>query len=78
MIAGRTALGAGRLVGGGAGRPGDGTVEVAETWLPGLADRIVVAQSHTSLLFSATVALEIVTFLAHGRFSAAAERCAPD
>jgi len=73
VIAGRTAIGVGRLLAGHGGT-GDGTVELDETWLPGLSDRIVMAQSHTSLLFSAAVAIEITTFLAHGRFSAAAER----
>ena len=68
MIAGSRPFGLGRI----AGRPGpasDGTVAVGETDAEGLADRLVLPASHTGLLFSARVALEVGHFLETGRFS---------
>ncbi|HEY0178444.1 MAG TPA: alpha/beta fold hydrolase [Dokdonella sp.] len=49
--------------------PHDGTVAVAETRLPGIADHRVVASSHTGLLLSSTVADLTVDFLRDGRFA---------
>ncbi|HEY5972444.1 MAG TPA: alpha/beta fold hydrolase [Pseudoxanthomonas sp.] len=46
----------------------DGTVAVAETRLPGLADHCVVASSHSGLVFSAAAARQAVHFLREGRF----------
>jgi hypothetical protein len=47
----------------------DGTVAVAETRLPGLADHCVVESSHTSLLFSPEVARRVACFLREGQFA---------
>jgi pimeloyl-ACP methyl ester carboxylesterase len=46
----------------------DGTVAVAETRLDGLADHVVVAASHSGLLFSETAARQTIGFLRCGRF----------
>ena len=46
----------------------DGTVAVAETRLPGLADHCVVAASHSGLVFSAEAARQALAFLEDGRF----------
>ena len=67
VVAGRQAVGAGRLL----GRlepPHDGTVRVAETKLPGIADHLVLNVSHSGLLFSRAAAAAADTFLREGRF----------
>ena len=69
VIAGRVALGLGAVLGQLEGEH-DGTVAVAETRLPGLADHCVVESSHTSLLFSPEVARRVACFLREGRFAA--------
>jgi pimeloyl-ACP methyl ester carboxylesterase len=46
----------------------DGTVAVAETRLEGIADHIVVAASHSGLLFSEEAASQATAFLREGRF----------
>ncbi|HSM10829.1 MAG TPA: alpha/beta hydrolase, partial [Lysobacter sp.] len=46
----------------------DGTVAVAETRLSGLADHVVVAASHSGLLFSAAASRQAIAFLRTGRF----------
>lgn len=71
MVAGNVARGAGRLLARFDG-PSDGTVAVAETRLPGLADHCIVAASHTGLVFSRAAADQAVAFLHHGRFAPAA------
>lgn len=68
MIAGVAPLGLGQLTGGVRGAS-DGTVAVAETRAPGLADHCEVPASHFSLLFSPRVASEVEHFLANGRFT---------
>lgn len=67
VIAGDRPLGLGRYFGHLHG-PSDGTVAVAETRLDGLADHVVVAASHTGLLFSAQAARQAAGFLHTGRF----------
>lgn len=67
-IAGRLPLGFGFAVGG-LSSPHDGTVSVAETQLPGLADHCVVAATHTGLLFSEEAAGQVIAFLQHGHFA---------
>ncbi|HVR81245.1 MAG TPA: alpha/beta hydrolase [Luteimonas sp.] len=67
MIAGRVPHGLGALFAGFDGEH-DGTVAVAETQLPGLADHVVVNASHSGLLFSAEAAQYVVAFLRHGHF----------
>ncbi|PPU93619.1 esterase/lipase family protein [Xanthomonas albilineans] len=51
-------------------RLSDGTVALAETWVPGLSDHCQVRASHSGLLFSAQAARQVVAFLRDGRFSA--------
>ena len=67
VIAGSVPHGLGALFAGFAGEH-DGTVAVAETRLPGVQDHVVVAASHSGLLFSAEVADRTLAFLATGRF----------
>jgi pimeloyl-ACP methyl ester carboxylesterase len=67
MIAGRVPIGLGAMLTHMEGEH-DGTVAVAETRLPGLADHCVVETSHTGLLLSADAAQQVVHFLRHGRF----------
>ncbi len=72
MIAGRMPIGLGAMLGQVEGE-NDGTVAVAETWLPGLTDHCVVEASHTGLVLSSEVVRQIEQFLRHGRFEAAAQ-----
>lgn len=67
-IAGRLPIGFGFLAGT-LTTPHDGTVEVAETELPGLTDHCIVPATHTSLLFSEEAANQTITFLQSGRFT---------
>ena len=67
VVAGRVPLGLGQFFGGIRG-DSDGTVAVAETRLAGLADHVVVAASHSGLLFSAAAAHQAIAFLRNGRF----------
>ena len=69
MVAGTIARGMGRLFVHFDGES-DGTVAVAETRLPGLADHCTVAASHTGLVFSAEAARQAAHFLRAGRFEA--------
>ncbi len=71
VIAGKVPFGLGLVVGSLAS-PHDGTVAVAETQLPGIADHCTVAATHTGLLFSAEVADLTLAFLRDGRFGKAA------
>jgi hypothetical protein len=68
MIAGRTPLGLGAMLGNFVG-DNDGTVAVDETRLPGLADHCVVETNHTGLLFSPEVAQLTAGFLHCGHFA---------
>ncbi len=69
MVAGNRARGVGgwfaRMDG-----ESDGTVSVAETRLPGLADHCIVAASHSGLVLSAAAARQTARFLHDGRFAA--------
>jgi len=67
MIAGTRAIGLGSLVGG-AGKPGDGTVAVAETRTPGLKDHLLLPVNHTGMLYSSEVARQVACFLQTGSF----------
>lgn len=69
IIAGRLPLGLG-FVFGGLQLPHDGTVAVAETRLPGIADHRVIAAAHSGLLYSHLAARHVVAFLRTGRFAA--------
>ena len=67
VIAGEVSFGLSLLLGR-LPRPNDGTVAVAETRLPGIADHTIVRASHTALLFSERAAAQTVHFLREGRF----------
>lgn len=71
MIAGRVPHGLGALLARFEGEH-DGTVSVAETRAPGLADHLVVDASHTGLLLSREAAAQVAAFLRTGRFARAA------
>lgn len=68
VVAGRLPLGLGFVLGPLAGDH-DGTVAVAETQLPGIADHRTVPTSHSGLLLSREVADQTITFLRSGRFT---------
>lgn len=70
MIAGSAPYGLGRFFGRFEGEH-DGTVAVAETRAPGLADHVVVRTSHVGLLLSREVAAQAVRFLRSGHFNGA-------
>lgn len=67
MVAGNAGVGLGTMMGGTEGE-NDGTVMLAETRLPGLADHCVVPASHTGMLLSRDAASQVVAFLRDGRF----------
>ena len=71
-IAGRVPFGTSWLVGG-IFEANDGTVAVAETRVPGLADHIVLPVTHFALPWAKSVSDQAQHFLEHGRF-----RRAPD
>lgn len=66
-LAGTQNAGIGRFIGTNL-VPADGTVAVAETFLQGMTDHICLPVSHTGLLISPTVAVQVSAFLATGRF----------
>lgn len=66
-VAGTSSLGAGRLVAR-LEKPHDGTVTVAETKVPELADHLELPVSHTGLVLSRQVAEAADAFLRTGRF----------
>ncbi|WP_243700068.1 triacylglycerol lipase [Lysobacter sp. N42] len=68
MVAGTLGFGLGRFVGRIDG-PSDGTVALAETRLPGLADHLAVRASHMGLVLSPAVARQVAAFLEQGRFA---------
>jgi len=67
MVAGNIPRGFGRLLAN-LPDPSDGTVTIAETRLPGLADHCIVSASHSSLVLSAEAARQSVHFLRQGCF----------
>lgn len=69
-IAGRLPIGFGFAFAG-LTSPHDGTVSVAETELPGLADHCIVPATHTGLLFSRDAAEQTIAFLRGGHFASA-------
>jgi hypothetical protein len=68
IIAGSSGFGLGQIVGGVAG-PGDGTVSLSETCLPGATDYCQIPVSHMGMVVSLDVAKELIWFLRKGRFS---------
>jgi len=67
MIAGSHSMGLGRFFGRFEGA-NDGTVAVSETRLPGLAEHVVIAASHSGLIFSGQAAELAGNFLETGHF----------
>ena len=67
VIAGTLPIGVG-LLAGGPTAPHDGTVSVAETQLKGATDFLAMPVSHTSILWSSGVAMQVITFLRTGKF----------
>ena len=67
VIAGTVPIGLG-LLGGGPALPHDGTVSVVETQLKGATDFFALPVTHTSILWSSHVAIQVITFLRVGRF----------
>ena len=67
IIAGTFPLGVG-LMAGGPEMPHDGTVSVNETRLKGATDFITLPVSHTGMLLSTRVAVQVATFLRAGKF----------
>ena len=67
VLAGTTPVGLGRLFG---ALPGanDGVVRVEETEVDGMRERIVLPVAHSTMLVSARVAAQAVSFLADARF----------
>lgn len=67
VLAGTTPVGLGRLFG---ALPGanDGVVRVEETEVDGMHERIVLPVAHSTMLVSARVALQAVSFLKDARF----------
>ena len=73
LVAGSVPHGLGALMGALHG-DSDGTVALAETRLPGLADHCVVQASHSGLVLSPEVADLTAAFLRAGRFREGAAR----
>ena len=71
LVAGSVPHGLGALMGALHG-DSDGTVALAETRLPGLADHCVVQASHSGLVLSPEAARQAVAFLRNGGFDHAA------
>lgn len=67
IVAGTMELGLGQIVRG-VGGPNDGTVNVSETRLAGVADRLELPVSHTGLVTSGRVARGVIRFLQTGAF----------
>ena len=67
VIAGSVPRGLGHVFAGFSGEH-DGSVAVAETRLPGIADHAVIPASHSGMLFSAEAARLAVAFFRQGRF----------
>jgi pimeloyl-ACP methyl ester carboxylesterase len=72
VIAGNRPLGVGKISGGLAGE-NDGTVTVAETRLENASESIRVNTTHTGLMVSREVAIEVCRFLKDGHFSQQAD-----
>jgi pimeloyl-ACP methyl ester carboxylesterase len=68
IIAGIVPLGFGRLVGP-FDAPSDGTVLVEETHLPGAKQHLSMRTTHSGMVYSASVARQIASFLRDGRFA---------
>lgn len=68
IIAGNRNIGAGRLLGLDSSKPGDGTISVEETGIPGVTDRIILPVTHSQMTFSSKVFRQIEYFNSHRIF----------
>lgn len=68
VIAGSINMGLGRFFSEDLTANGDGTVLIEETNLAGAVDRIVMPVTHTSMVFSPSVAHQVAKFLREGKF----------
>jgi len=67
VISGDFPIGVGLMVGGPT-LPHDGTVSIEETYLGGATDYITMSATHFGLLYSESVAIQVITFLRAGKF----------
>ena len=67
-IAGTRPLGVGKLLGR-LESPHDGTVSLRETHVPFATDRVLLPVTHTEMLVSSKVTVNMVRFLQHGKFA---------
>jgi pimeloyl-ACP methyl ester carboxylesterase len=75
VIAGCRPLGLGRLVARGLPEPHDGVVSVAETYVPGMRDHIVLDVAHSEMLVSRPVVHQVAAFLERGTFDRTQPHC---
>jgi pimeloyl-ACP methyl ester carboxylesterase len=68
VVAGRLAVGIGRIVAPDLPAPSDGVVSVAETRLPAMRDHIVLGVNHFGMLTSRAVVRQVCAFLRDGTF----------
>ncbi|MBI3570988.1 MAG: alpha/beta fold hydrolase [Gammaproteobacteria bacterium] len=68
VICGTRSFGLGRLLYRGLPRPNDGLLTVKESAFPAADEHLALPVSHTGMMFSRTVARQIVAFLNAGRF----------
>jgi pimeloyl-ACP methyl ester carboxylesterase len=68
VIAGDGGFGLARVIAPALPKPNDGVVAVAETYVPGMRDHVVLPVSHTAMLVSSAVTQQACAFLANGRF----------
>lgn len=68
MIYGTRSLGLGRMTGAG-DEPGDGSVNVSETLLHGLQDRVEMQVAHSEMLISSAVVAQVHQFILRGNFN---------
>ncbi len=68
IIAGTVPVGFGRFMGP-FNAPGDGTVLVQETHLPGAKQHLSMRTTHSGMVYSAPVARQVASFLREGRFA---------
>jgi pimeloyl-ACP methyl ester carboxylesterase len=67
VIAGRKSIGFGRLISR-LPQPNDGVVTVDETRISNISDQVVLNVSHSGMLLSAGLALQVCSFLRSGHF----------
>lgn len=68
IVAGSVNMGFGRFFSNDLTSNSDGTVRIEETYLDGAKDHIVLPVTHTSMVFSPLVAMQVARFLRDGAF----------